>query len=60
MFHNTILKKIKFKIIEIDVNKYFEKYIDEMNNIDSEQKKIIKNYKKNINNILDISNEAQT
>jgi hypothetical protein len=45
--------KTKFKIIEIDVNEYFEKYVDEMTKISSEQKKIIKNYTKNINTILD-------
>lgn len=45
--------KTKFKVIEINVNEYFKKYVDEMENISSEQKNIIKYYAKNINSILD-------
>ena len=44
--------KTKFKIIEINVNEYFKPYEKEMSNINSNQKKIIKQYIKNIDNIL--------
>ena len=50
---NYEFDKTKYRVIEIDVDEYFKKYIDEIKNISSEQKKIIKYYTKNINNILD-------
>ena len=50
---NFEFDKTKFKIIEIDVDKYFKKYVDEIAKISLGQKRIIKNYTKNIDSILD-------
>ena len=50
--HNDF-NDVKFKIIEINVNEYFDKFKDEIKHISSEQKRIIKKYQDNINNIKD-------